>query len=119
MGSFFGPGLLESAYEECVAYELSQRAFAFRRQVQIPLRYKEVCLACSYRADFIVEERILLELKAVDRLTAIHTAQLSTYLRVTGLEVGLLINFETPLLKHGIRRLVRNNHLLPPQISPP
>jgi GxxExxY protein len=116
---WLGPGLLESAYEDCVAHELSLRGFAFRRQVEIPLEYKGVRLTCSYRADFVVENRIVVELKAVDHLTAIHVAQLSTYLRLTGLEVGLLINFETALLKQGIRRLVRPQEFLQSPISPP
>src|SRR5690606_7465873 len=88
-----GPGLLESAYEECLCCELSHRNLQFRRQVSLPLRYKEARLDCGYLADVIVEETVLLELKSVETLHSIHEAQLLTYLKITQLRVGLLINF--------------------------
>jgi GxxExxY protein len=101
-----GPGLLESAYEECLCYELSQRGLAFRRQIELPVRYKSIRLNCGYIADITVADTVLLELKAVDELHPIHDAQLITYLKITGLKVGLLINFNVPVLKEGIHRRV-------------
>ena len=101
-----GPGLLESAYEECLCYELSSGGMAFRRQVELPVVYKSIRLNCGYVADMIVEEAVLLELKSVDELHPIHDAQLITYLKITGLKIGLLINFNVPVLKDGIRRRV-------------
>jgi GxxExxY protein len=104
-----GPGLLESAYEICLCRELSLREIQFRRQLPIPLEYKGVKLDCGYRSDIIVEEILLLELKAVDALLPIHEAQLLSYLKLTGLSVGLLINFNVEVLKEGIRRRVLNS----------
>lgn len=104
-----GPGLLESAYEICFCRELNLREIQFQRQLPIPLEYKGVKLDCGYRADVIVEETLLLELKAVDALLPIHEAQLLSYLKLTGLKVGLLINFNVELLKNGIRRRVLNS----------
>jgi GxxExxY protein len=101
-----GPGLLESAYEECLCYELSQRGLTFRRQVGLPVRYKSIRLSCGFVADLIVEEAVLVELKSVDELHPVHDAQLITYLKITGLQVGLLINFNVPVLKEGIHRRV-------------
>lgn len=101
-----GPGLLESAYEECLCYELSQRGLSFRRQVELPVMYKSIRLDCGYIADLIVERTVLLELKSVDELHPVHDAQLITYLKVAKLKVGLLINFNVPVLKDGIRRRV-------------
>jgi GxxExxY protein len=101
-----GPGLLESAYEVCLCRELSLRRIHFERQVAIPLEYKGVKLDCGYRADLIVTDMILVEIKAVDQLAAIHDAQLLSYLKLTGLKVGLLINFNERMLTHGIRRKV-------------
>jgi GxxExxY protein len=101
-----GPGLLESAYEECLCYELSEAAIPFRRQVPLPVVYKAVRLDCGYRIDLIVEEAVILELKTVERLVPIHEAQLLTYLRLSGLRTGLLLNFNSPALKDGIRRMV-------------
>lgn len=102
-----GPGLLESAYEECLCYELRRRDLSFRRQVELPVLYKSMRLNCGYVADVIVEDAILLELKSVDELHPIHEAQLITYLKISGLRVGLLINFNVPVLKDGIRRRVQ------------
>jgi GxxExxY protein len=101
-----GPGLLESAYEECVCYELKQSGFAFARQVALPVVYKAVRLDCGYRLDVVVENKVILELKTVERLMPVHEAQVLTYLKLSGIRVGLLINFNTAVLKDGIRRLV-------------
>jgi len=101
-----GPGLLESAYEECLCYELSARGPRCVRQVPLPIVYKEVRLDCGYRMDVIVEDAVLLELKAVEALLPIHDAQLLTYLRLSGKRVGLLINFHSTVLREGLRRRV-------------
>ncbi len=101
-----GPGLLESAYEECLCYELSQNEIQFRRQVPLPVRYKSVNLDCGYRMDIVVQEELVLELKTVERLLPVHEAQLLTYLKLSGIHTGLLLNFNTSVLKDGIRRLV-------------
>jgi GxxExxY protein len=101
-----GPGLLESAYEECLCYELSANSLVFRRQVPLPVTYKSVQLDCAYRADVIVEGQVLLELKAIERLMPIHRAQLLSYLRLSGLKTGLLLNFHVPLLRDGLVRMV-------------
>jgi GxxExxY protein len=101
-----GPGLLESAYEVCLCCELSLRGVSFERQMAIPMEYKGVKLDCGYRADLIVAGKILVEIKAVDQLAPIHEAQLLSYLKLTGLKVGLLINFNERVLTHGIRRKV-------------
>ena len=99
-----GPGLLESAYEQCLCYELGQQGIAHDRQVEVPILYKDFTLSCGFRADVIVEHAVLLELKAVKQIELIHEAQLLTYLKLTGLRVGLLINFNVSALKHGITR---------------
>lgn len=101
-----GPGLLESAYEACLAYELTRRGISISRQVEIPLLYKEIRIDCGYRIDMLIDERVVVELKSVDRLLPIHEAQLLTYLRLSGIRVGLLINFNVPRLKDGILRRV-------------
>ncbi len=101
-----GPGLLESAYEECLCHELHLRGLLFRRQVDLPVVYKGVHLACGYKIDVIVQEEVILELKTVERLLPVHDAQLLTYLRVSGKHVGLLINFNTSLLTRGVKRMV-------------
>lgn len=103
-----GPGLLESAYEECLCYELSKRKYSFKRQVELPVTYKEIKLDCGYRIDLVVEDRIILELKSVDRIMPIHEAQLLTYLKLCNSPVGLLINFNVPVVTHGIKRIVNN-----------
>jgi GxxExxY protein len=100
-----GPGLLESAYEECLCHELEQAAMVFRRQVPLPIVYKSVRLDCGYRLDVVVENRVIVELKAVERLMPIHEAQVITYLKLSGIPTGLLLNFNTPVLKDGVRRL--------------
>ena len=101
-----GPGLLESAYEECLCYELDKSGLSFRRQVPLPVTYKEVRLECGYRMDVVVEEKLILELKTVEKLLRIHGAQLLTYLRLSGIKTGLLMNFNAALLKDGIQRMV-------------
>jgi GxxExxY protein len=101
-----GPGLLESVYEECLCRELEVRRIAFARQVPLPLEYKGVSLDCGYRMDLLVDGLVVVELKAVDKLEPIHDAQLLTYLRLSNLWLGLLINFNVSVLKNGIRRLV-------------
>lgn len=101
-----GPGLLESAYQACMVYELRQRGLHVVRQKTLPVVYKGISLDCGYRIDMIVENRVVLELKCVDRIDGIHVAQLLTYLKLSHFRVGLLMNFKSELLKNGIRRLV-------------
>jgi GxxExxY protein len=103
-----GPGLLESAYEECLARELTLRSIPFDRQQPLPVVYKGVKLECGYRLDFLVDGRIVVKLKAVEALAPIHDAILLTYLRLSGCKIGLLINFHCTVLKNGIRRRVLN-----------
>lgn len=103
-----GPGLLESAYEECLCYELARLGFKFERQVPLPVKYKNAHLDCGYQLDVVVENRIILELKAAEQLLPIHDAQLLTYLKLSGLTLGLLINFNVPVLKDGIKRIANN-----------
>ena len=103
-----GPGLLESAYEQCLAREMDLRGLKFERQVALPVAYKGVRLDCGYRLDFVVENAVVLELKAVDALHPIHEAQVLTYLRLGGWTVGLLINFNVPFLRDGVKRIVFN-----------
>ena len=101
-----GPGLLESAYQQCLAHELMLRRIAFATQVRLPLSYKGLELASSYRLDFLVERRLLLEIKTVERLLPIHQAQVITYLRLLALKQGLLINFNVPRLVDGLRSTI-------------
>lgn len=101
-----GPGLLESTYEMCLCRELNIRGIPFQRQVPIPVEYKGVKLDCGYRADIVLDSEILIEIKAIDSLLPIHDAQLLTYLRLGDWKIGLLINFNLELLKHGLRRRV-------------
>jgi len=101
-----GPGLLESTYEACLCHELTVSGIAFQRQLELPVLYKGIALSCGYRIDMLVEDKILLEIKSVDRLLPIHEAQLLTYLKLSRTPLGLLLNFNVPLLKDGIKRLV-------------
>ena len=101
-----GPGLLESAYEECLARELALRGVPFDRQWELPVSYKGVKLDCGYRLDLLVAGEVVVELKAVEKLLPIHDGQMLTYLRIGEWKVGLLINFNVPVLKQGIRRKV-------------
>jgi len=101
-----GPGLLESAYEECLCHELHLRGIGFRRQVDLPVEYKGLKLDCGYRLDLIVNEEVVVELKCVEKVLPVHEAQLLTYMQLTAKRVGLLINFNVPLLARGITRRV-------------
>jgi GxxExxY protein len=94
-----GPGLLESAYEECLCFELNQAGIAFRRQVALPIIYKDIRLDCGYRIDVVVENTLIIEIKAVERMLPVHEAQMLTYLRLSQLRVGLLMNFNSVVLK--------------------
>jgi GxxExxY protein len=104
-----GPGLLESAYEECLCHELTIRKLNFERQKPIPLVYKDAKLDCGYRLDVLVEGKIVVELKSVDGLGPIHEAIVLTYFKLSGHKLGLLINFNVPLLKDGIKRFIMPN----------
>ena len=101
-----GPGLLESAYEECLCYELKENGVPFRRQVPLLVTYKGVRLECGYRMDVVVRRELILELKTVEKIMRIHEAQLLTYMRLAGLSKGLILNFNEAVLKDGIRRMV-------------
>jgi GxxExxY protein len=101
-----GPGLLESAYETCLAFELAGQGLIVERQKALPVVYKDVKLDCGYRLDLLVEQKVVVELKAVARIEPVHTAQVLSYLKLTKCKVGLLINFNVKMLKNGIRRLV-------------
>lgn len=99
-----GPGLLESAYQECLSYELKNKNLQVKKEVALPVVYKEVKLDHGYRIDLLVEDRIVIELKTVEYFTDVHFAQILTYLKLGGYDLGLLINFHTSLLKNGIKR---------------
>jgi len=101
-----GPGLMESAYETALVYELAARAIPFKRQADLSVRYKDARLDCAYRIDLLLDDALIVELKAVNKLLPIHEAQLLTYMKLSGIGTGLLINFNTRLLKHGIKRMV-------------
>ena len=103
-----GPGLLESAYEECLAKELMLRGIPFARQVPLPIIYKGVEIDAAYRLDMIVGDLLILELKSVEDVLPIHEAQMLTYLRLSGRKLGLLINFNVPILRDGVKRIVLN-----------
>lgn len=101
-----GPGLLESAYEECLAREFVLRTIPFERQKPLPVVYKDVKLECGYRLDFLVGDGVIVELKAIESIAPVHEAIVLTYLRLSGCKLGLLINFNVAILKDGIRRYV-------------
>ena len=101
-----GPGLLESAYEECLCKELSLRRIAFERQKPLPVEYKNLKIDCGYRLDLLVANMVVVEIKAVESILPIHEAQILTYLKLGGWKIGLLINFNVPVLRDGIRRVV-------------
>jgi GxxExxY protein len=101
-----GPGLLESAYEECLCRELQLQGIAFERQLSLAVTYKGVRLDCGYRLDLVVEKSIVAEIKSVTAIERIHEAQMLTYLKLGGWKLGLLINFNVPVLKNGIRRMI-------------
>jgi GxxExxY protein len=103
-----GPGLLESTYESCLAFELTRRHIPYRRQVSLPVRYHEHVVDNGYRVDFIVEDAVVLEIKAVERMAPAHFAQVRTYLKLTGLRRGLIINFNAPTVKQGLYSFIRS-----------
>jgi GxxExxY protein len=104
-----GPGLLESAYQAALAYELNQRGFKVESQKPLPLLYKEIKLDAGYRLDFLVNEKIVVEIKSSDKIVPIHDAQILSYLKLSGCKVGLLINFNVKLLKNGIKRFINGS----------
>jgi len=104
--SVLGPGLLESAYQACLVYELTKKGLKVEVEKALPLIYEEIRLECGYRIDILVENKVVVELKTVESFTDVHTAQVLTYLKLSGCKVGLLINFYTKSLKNGIKRLV-------------
>ncbi len=101
-----GPGLLESAYEQCLAHELSRNNIGFQLELAQPVRYKDILLDCGYRIDVLVENQIIIELKSVEKLLGIHEAQLLTYMKLAEIKIGLLMNFNVTKLKEGIKRFV-------------
>ncbi|MDE0537252.1 MAG: GxxExxY protein [Rhodospirillales bacterium] len=101
-----GPGLLESAYEACLCYELSEKGISFDRQVDLPVSYKSIKIGAGYRLDIVVENKLIIELKTVERILPVHESQLLTYLKLSGIRTGLILNFNSAVLKDGIRRLV-------------
>jgi GxxExxY protein len=101
-----GPGLLESTYEQCLAYELNRTKIPFQLQVALPVDYKQIRLDCGYRIDLFVDNSLIVEVKSIDQLLKIHEAQILTYMKLTKVRVGLLINFNVELLKKGVRRFV-------------
>jgi GxxExxY protein len=104
--SALGPGLLESAYEACLVYELEKLRFRVRRQVPIPIRYEELSIDNGYRIDLLVEDSVVVELKAIEHILPVHRGQLLSYLRLGGFKLGYLLNFNVPLMRDGITRLV-------------
>ena len=104
--SRIGPGLIESVYEECLCHEFNSAGLRFRRQVESPVMYGEVMLATSLRIDLLVEDQVIVEVKAVEQILKVHEAQLLTYLRITGKRLGLLLNFNTAHFRDGIRRRI-------------
>jgi GxxExxY protein len=112
-----GPGLLESAYEECLCYELNQAGLRFERQVHLPIRYKGILLQSAHRMDLVVEDAVVVELKATEEMPPLYSAQVLTYLRSAEKQVGLLLNFNVPILKDGIKRIVNDYIGVPPRLS--
>jgi GxxExxY protein len=103
-----GPGLLETAYETCLCHELDLRGIEYKKQIQLPVKYKSIQLDCGYRLDVLVENKIVIELKSIEKILPIHDAQLLTYLKLGGWQLGMVFNFNVSLLKHGIKRKVLN-----------
>ena len=101
-----GPGLLESAYEQCMAHELSMARIPFRTQVALPIQYKAIHIDCGYRVDMLVDDQLIIEIKSVDKIIGIHEAQLLTYMKLSQIRLGLLMNFNVQLLRSGIKRFV-------------
>lgn len=112
-----GPGLLESTYEACLLHELLQRRMLVERQKELPVTYKGAHINCGYRIDLLVERMVIVEIKAVARIEAVHEAQLLSYLKLSGCHIGLLINFNAQRIKYGLRRLV--NNFPEPPLRPP
>jgi len=104
--SQLGAGLLESAYQECLCHELTLRNIKFRRQVPLPVIYKGMKLECGYRLDIVAEEKVVIEIKTVEKLLPVHEAQLLTYLKLSGYKVGLLVNFNCEVIRNGLKRMV-------------
>jgi GxxExxY protein len=107
-----GPGLLESAYQACLEFALARSGVDFQRQLGLPITYQGFLLECGYRADFVVEDRVIVEVKSVDRMAPIHRAQLITYLKLKGCPVGLLLNFHVASMRRGVRRLTSRSVLV-------
>jgi GxxExxY protein len=103
-----GPGLLESVYEEVLCFEINERGLKFERQKGIPVIYNHIKMELGFRADIIVENKVIIEIKSIDAIAPVHTKQLLTYLKLTGLKLGLLVNFNEALIKDGIKRIVNN-----------
>jgi GxxExxY protein len=103
---YLGPGLLESAYEECLSYELNKIGMKVDRQKVIPINYKDLVIKCGYRLDLLVNNKLIVEVKSVENLNAVHIAQLLTYMRLSKTSIGLLINFNEVILKNGLKRLI-------------
>jgi GxxExxY protein len=104
-----GPGLLESAYEACLAFELLERRLRVERQASLPVVYRGVRIDCGFRLDLVVESTVVVEIKAVERILPVHEAQILTYLKLSGHPIGLLLNFNVPMMKDGIRRFLRDS----------
>jgi GxxExxY protein len=105
-----GPGLLESAYQACLEYELAKRKVPFKRQVPVPLQYGDVCLDCGYRLDLLVEDRVIVEVKSVEAFAKIHVAQMITYLKLKNCPVGLMLNFNVASMRNDIRRITNRRY---------
>jgi GxxExxY protein len=104
-----GPGLLESAYQACLEYDLAKEGVSFQRQVALPLTYQGIRVECGYRADLLVEDQVIVEVKSVETIARIHYAQMITYLKLRGCRVGLLLNFNVPSMRQGIRRVTNRS----------
>ena len=103
---YLGPGLLESTYEQCLAHEMKMEGMPFKLQYPLPVEYKGIKVDCGYRVDLLVNNTLIVELKSVDKILPIHQAQLLTYMKLSGIKIGLLINFNVEYLKRGIKRMV-------------
>ena len=101
-----GPGLLESVYSECLAHEMKAAGLKFEKEKDLPVRYKDVFIDCFFRMDFVVEDKIILEMKPVEKILKVHEAQLLTYMKLSNIRVGLLMNFNSEILKNGIKRFI-------------
>lgn len=106
--TLYGPGLFESVYEEIFCYEWTKTGIPFKRQQGIPLVHESIKMEVGFRADLIIEDKVLVELKSIEKLNDVHYKQVQTYLKLTGIKLGLLINFNVPLIKQGIHRIVNN-----------